>query len=93
MPWAGPNPSPSAPTRPVVNLTPFPVLLPRGGAVAAPPAPLPDSAACIPVSATLAVNDALAARKQAGQPVLPFGFGEAGVPGKLVTAHGLSLGA
>ena len=80
MPWAGPNPSPSALPRPVVNLSPGPVLLARGGPVAAPPAPLPHSAACIPVSATLAVNDALAARKLAGQPVLPFGFGEAGVP-------------
>ena len=80
MPWAGPHPYPSAVTRPTANLAPVPALMLRGGPVAAPPAPLPDSAACIPVSATLAVNDALAARKQTGQPVLPFGFGEAGLP-------------
>jgi hypothetical protein len=78
MPWAGPHPYPSAVNRSPANLAPPPAFLARAGSVAAPPAPLPDSAACIPVSATLAVNDALAARKQTGQPVLPFGFGEAG---------------
>jgi len=79
MPWAGPNPSPFAITRPAVDGAPLPLLAPLSSALA-PPAPLPDSVACVPVSATLAVNDALAARRQRGQPVLPFGFGEAGLP-------------
>jgi aspartate aminotransferase len=72
MPWAGPSLSPifkrTAPS--AVRLAPI-----QTG-----PAPLADSRASIPVSATLAVNDALAARKRSGQPVLPLGFGEAGLP-------------
>jgi aspartate aminotransferase len=34
----------------------------------------------IAVSATLAANEAMAARRRRGQPVLPLGFGEAGLP-------------
>ena len=34
----------------------------------------------MPVSATLAANEATAARQGRGQPVLPLGFGEAGLP-------------
>ena len=34
----------------------------------------------IPVSATLAANEVMARRRQAGEPVLPLGFGEAGLP-------------
>ena len=34
----------------------------------------------IPVSATLAANETLARRRQAGEPVLPLAFGEAGLP-------------
>ena len=74
MPWAGPNPSGFPTTALKAPMPPQPLSL------SAPPAPLADSLACVPVSATLAVNDALAARKQTGQPVLPFGFGEAGLP-------------
>jgi aspartate aminotransferase len=33
-----------------------------------------------PVSATLAANEAMAARLRRGEPVLPLGFGEAGLP-------------
>src|SRR5215469_1706933 len=33
-----------------------------------------------PVSATLAANEAMAARIRRGEPVLPLGFGEAGLP-------------
>src|SRR5260370_37514299 len=49
--------------------------------LAAPPtaAPIsPPSGQHRPVSATLAVNEAMAARRRRGQPVLPLGFGEAG---------------
>jgi aspartate aminotransferase len=80
MPWAGPTPSPSSAIRSAANpVITAPISLPgisRGNA----PGPLADSLACVPVSATLAVNDALAARQQTGQQVLPLGFGEAGVP-------------
>jgi aspartate aminotransferase len=34
----------------------------------------------VPVSATLAANEALAVRRRRGQPVLPLAFGEAGLP-------------
>ena len=34
----------------------------------------------VPVSATLAANEAMAARRNRGQPVLPLAFGEAGLP-------------
>jgi aspartate aminotransferase len=34
----------------------------------------------VPVSATLAANEVMARRQQAGEPVLPLAFGEAGLP-------------
>ena len=37
-------------------------------------------AATIPVSATLAANEVLDARRRRGEPVLPLAFGEAGLP-------------
>jgi aspartate aminotransferase len=74
MPWAGPDPS-GSPGYPPLSAMPS-----LGISLAPAPAPLAASSACVPVSPTLAVNDALAARKQNGQPVLPFGFGEAGLP-------------
>src|SRR5437588_10454320 len=37
----------------------------------------------VPVSATLAANETMDARRRRGEPVLPMGFGEAGLP-----AHG-----
>ena len=43
----------------------------------APPFPHP---ARIPVSATLAANEAMEARRRRGEPVLPLAFGEAGLP-------------
>ena len=44
------------------------------------PAPLTSLATLIPVSATLAANEALDVRRRRGQPVLPLAFGEAGLP-------------
>jgi aspartate aminotransferase len=44
------------------------------------PAPLTALATLIPVSATLAANEALDGRRRRGQPVLPLAFGEAGLP-------------
>jgi aspartate aminotransferase len=46
----------------------------------APAPPQPDVADPLPVSATLAANEALAVRRSQGQPVLPLAFGEAGLP-------------
>jgi aspartate aminotransferase len=40
----------------------------------------PPSVRDMPVSATLAANEAMAARRDQGQPVLPLAFGEAGLP-------------
>ena len=37
-------------------------------------------AAPVPVSATLAANETMNARRRRGEPVLPLGFGEAGLP-------------
>jgi aspartate aminotransferase len=51
--------------------------------LAAPPAAPPVSPPTHehrPVSATLAANEAMAARRSRGQPVLPLAFGEAGLP-------------
>ena len=45
---------------------PFPTLIP--------------GPARIPVSATLAANEAMDARRRRGEPVLPLAFGEAGLP-------------
>ena len=53
-----------------------------------PPLPDPDpdtrhpplSLARVPVSATLAANETLDARRRRGEPVLPLAFGEAGLP-------------
>jgi aspartate aminotransferase len=44
------------------------------------PAPLTPRRTGVPVSATLAANEALARKRLDGQPVLPLAFGEAGLP-------------
>jgi aspartate aminotransferase len=44
------------------------------------PAPLTARRTSVPVSATLAANEAIATRRLHGQSVLPLGFGEAGLP-------------
>lgn len=46
----------------------------------------------VAVSATLAVNEALARRRSQGLPVLPLGFGEAGLPVHPVMRDALSTG-
>ncbi|RFU40137.1 pyridoxal phosphate-dependent aminotransferase [Actinomadura logoneensis] len=47
----------------------------------------------VALSATLAVNEALARRSRAGLPVLPMGFGEAGIPIHPALTEALSAGA
>jgi aspartate aminotransferase len=81
MPFAGTAtaasitvPLPAAPPGPAAYPPPAPAACP-------PPSPphLPTEERR-PVSATLAANEALAARRRRGQPVLPLAFGEAGLP-------------
>ena len=64
-----------------------------------PPAPLPPSApaplgtAAVPVSATLAANEAMDARRRRGEPVLPLAFGEAGLPAHRLLREALARAA
>jgi aspartate aminotransferase len=51
-----------------------------GPVTATAPAPLTSRRSGVPVSATLAANEALATRRRGGQPVLPLACGEAGLP-------------
>jgi aspartate aminotransferase len=67
MPFAG-TITPASPVRTVPSAPPPSLALP------------PSSAEHMPVSATLAANEALAARRSRGEPVLPLAFGEAGLP-------------
>jgi len=55
---------------------------------------VPLSAPPVPVSATLAANEVLTRKRQAGEPVLPLAFGEAGLPVHpvLLTALGAVTG-
>ena len=68
-----------------------------------PPLPHPDagpsaehsylSPARIPVSATLAANEAMEARRRRGEPVLPLAFGEAGLPAHQMLCAALARAA
>ena len=58
----------------------LPLPVPSLSAAPAAPAAAAAPAEEHPVSATLAANEALAARRLRGQPVLPLAFGEAGLP-------------
>jgi aspartate aminotransferase len=67
--------------------SPTPASSPTGSSPAAAPRPgvagglaLAPARVSVPVSATLAANEALARRREAGEPVLPLAFGEAGLP-------------
>jgi aspartate aminotransferase len=82
MPWAGPAtitepttlplPAIKAPTRfAAPSAKPRPAVLPTA---------LSRDSAAVPVSATLAANEELAARRRRGEPVLALAFGEAGLP-------------
>jgi aspartate aminotransferase len=73
MPFAGTM----TPASPILTAAPAP---PDSLATPASPALPPSSAEHMPVSATLAANEALAARRNRGEPVLPLAFGEAGLP-------------
>ncbi len=70
MPWAGPATLTQA----------APVRVSSGRAAPVQQPGLQLSATQIPVSATLAANEAMAARRERGEPVLPLAFGESGLP-------------
>ena len=81
MPWAGPATITEPTTLPLPTIkAPFrsspPATKPKPTAL---PAALSGGAG-VPVSATLAANEELAARRRRGEPVLPLAFGEAGLP-------------
>ena len=67
-----------------------PLAVKPGHSPAAAPASRPSPMRDMPVSATLAANEALAARKSRGQPVLPLAFGEAGLPVHLALRRALA---
>ncbi len=71
MPWAGSV----SPTETTMILSP-----PAGAFSPGLPPPLATGRAGVPVSATLAANEALASRRSRGEPVLPLAFGESGLP-------------
>src|SRR5215469_3156467 len=72
MPWAGP----ATLTDPTSPSTPFPA----GVRASTSPSLAAHSRCNVPVSATLAANEAIARRRERGEPVLPLAFGEAGLP-------------
>jgi aspartate aminotransferase len=79
MPFAG-TVTPARP-RPTLTASPAgPLTEPRPAPPSLPPRVDQAGAEPMPVSATLAANEALAARRSQGQPVLPLAFGEAGLP-------------
>ncbi len=56
-------------------------------------APIPGGFKRFPLSATLAASEAIASRRQRGQPILPLGFGESGLPVHPVLTAALADGA
>jgi aspartate aminotransferase len=69
MPWAGPATLTEPTTLPLAT---------RGASSF--PAALATRSGAVPVSATLAANEALESRRLRGEPVLPLAFGESGLP-------------
>jgi aspartate aminotransferase len=87
MPYAG-TMTPASPV-----LTAPPATVPLAVPPAAPPAFPPSTAQHMPISATLAANEALAARRSRGEPVLPLAFGEAGLPAHPALREALAAAA
>ena len=83
MPWAGP----ATLTEPTTLRRSAPPLSGSAPAIADTaltdrrlPIALANGSGGVPVSATLAANEALEARRRRGEPVLPLAFGESGLP-------------
>src|SRR5215475_11369331 len=74
MPWAGPATLTPSARRPADTST-----YRSTDSAARATAPADDHAA-VPVSATLAANEAMQRRRERGEPVLPLAFGESGLP-------------
>ncbi|HUA42768.1 MAG TPA: pyridoxal phosphate-dependent aminotransferase [Streptosporangiaceae bacterium] len=72
MPWAGPATLTEPTSLPTRHATGAPTVI-------VPSLPIRDRGN-VPVSATLAANEALSRRRERGEPVLPLAFGEAGLP-------------
>ncbi len=68
-----------APPYPLIPAHP-PLATPLADPLTVPPGAARAGAEHRPVSPTLAANEAMAARRSRGQPVLPLAFGEAGLP-------------
>src|ERR1700733_2647947 len=79
MPYAG-TMTPASPVLTASPATTVPLAAPPTAPTVHPPALPPSGAEHMPISATLAANEALAARRSRGEPVLPLAFGEAGLP-------------
>ncbi len=84
MPFAG-TVTPAPPDMPLTAPVTTPFAEPLAASVTAPRGALHPGAGRTgaehrPVSATLAANEAMAARRSRGQAVLPLAFGEAGLP-------------
>ena len=82
MPWAGPATLTEPTTLPLPKIkSPVRSAAPSTSPSSRPlPAALTAGTAIVPVSATLAANEELAARRRRGEPVLALAFGEAGLP-------------
>jgi len=75
MPFGTVTPAP-----PLLTPAHPPLATPLADPLTVPPAAARAGAEHRPVSPTLAANEAMAARRSRGQPVLPLAFGEAGLP-------------
>ena len=75
MPWAGPSTVTEPLSAPLSS-----GLSGSGRAVSVRTPTLPSRSLQVPVSATLAANEALARRRERGEQVLPLAFGESGLP-------------
>src|SRR5260370_13021885 len=75
MPWAGPSTLTEPLSAPLSS-----GLSGSGRAVPLRPPTLPSPSLQVPVSATLAANEAMARRRERGEQVLPLAFRESGLP-------------
>ena len=80
MPWAGPATLTEPTTLPPANAAPAFTARTAAHAAARLPAALAGRGCSVPVSATLAANEALETRRLGGEPVLRLAFGESGLP-------------
>lgn len=80
MPWAGPTTVTDPLSAPLSSGALSSGLSGSGRVVSVCPPTLPSPSLQVPVSATLAANEALARRRERGEQILPLAFGESGLP-------------